>query len=51
MLRDPFKEHRFRREVILLAVRWYCRFLLSDQDVADLLAERGSMVDRATVFR
>ena len=50
-MRDPFKGHRFPREVILLAVRWYCRFPLSYQDVADLPAERGIVVDRATVFR
>ena len=50
-MRDPFKGHRFPRDVILLAVRWYCRFPLSYQDVADLLAERGVVVDRATVFR
>ncbi|PZX10594.1 IS6 family transposase [Palleronia aestuarii] len=50
-MRDPFKGRRFPREVILLAVRWYCRFPLSYQDVADLLAERGIVVDRATVFR
>ena len=51
MGRDPFRGQRFPREVMLLAVRWYCRFPLSYQDVADLLAERGVMVDRATVFR
>ncbi|SPJ26472.1 hypothetical protein PAA8504_04334 [Palleronia abyssalis] len=50
MRRDPFKYHRSPRGVILLAVRWYCRFPLSYQDVSDLLAERGVM-DRATVFR
>jgi len=51
MRRDPFKGHRFPRDIILLAVRWYCRFPLSYQDVTDLLAERGITVDRATVFR
>lgn len=51
MRRDPFKGHRFPREIILQAVRWYCRFPLSYQDVCDLLAERGITVDRATVFR
>ncbi len=50
-MRDPFRGHRFPREVILLAVRWCCRFPLSYQDVADLLAERGITVDRATVVR
>jgi transposase, IS6 family len=48
---DPFKGHRFPREVILLAVRWYCRFLLSYRDVRDLLAERGIDVGAATLFR
>lgn len=51
MRRDPFKGHRFSREVILMAVRWYCRFPLSYQDVSELLAERGITVDRTTVFR
>lgn len=51
MRRDPLKGHRFPRDVILLAVRWYCRFPLSYQDVSVLLAERGIAVDRATVFR
>lgn len=49
--RDPFKRHRFPREVILLAFRWYCRYQLSYRDVRDLLAERGTTVDAATVYR
>ena len=49
--RDPFKGHRFPKDVILLAVRWYCRFPLSYRDVRDLLAERGITVDAATIFR
>jgi len=49
--RSPFKHHRFPREIILRAVRWYLRFPLSYQDVVDLLAERGVDVDRSTVFR
>ncbi len=48
---DPFKGHRFLRGGILLAVRWYCRFPLSYQDVTDLLSKRSVMVGRATVFR
>ena len=47
----PFKHHRFPRDVILCAVRWYLRFSLSYQDVVDLLAERGVTIDRSTVFR
>ena len=49
--RNPFKRHRFPREVILLAVRWYCRYPLSCRDVQDMLAERGITVDASTVHR
>jgi transposase-like protein len=31
--RDPFRGHRFPKDVILLAVRWYCRYPLSYRDV------------------
>ncbi|MFG6562015.1 IS6 family transposase [Sulfitobacter sp. 1A15299] len=47
----PFKRHRFPREIILCAIRWYLRYPLSYQDVVDLLEERGIAVDRSTVFR
>ena len=49
--KSPFKHHRFPREIILRAVRWYLRYPLSYQDVVDLLAERGINVDRSTVYR
>lgn len=49
--RNPFKRHRFPPEVILLAVRWYCRYPLSYRDVRDLLAERGVQVDPGTINR
>ena len=51
MRRNPFRGHRYPKDVILLAVRWYCRFPLSYRDVRDLLAERGVEVDPATIFR
>lgn len=38
----PFKHHRFARDIILCAVRWYLRYTL---------AERGIKVDRSTVYR
>lgn len=49
--RNLFKRHRFPREIILLAVRWYCRYPLSCRDVRDMLAERGVAVDASTVHR
>ncbi len=49
LAKNPFKGHRFAPEIILLAVRWYCRYPLSYRDVRDLLAERGISVDAATI--
>jgi transposase-like protein len=37
--------------VIVLAVRWYLRFGLSNRDVEELLAERGVEVDHVTLYR
>lgn len=49
--KNPFKGHRFPKDIILLAVRWYCRYPLSYRDVRDLLAERGISIDAATIYR
>ncbi|MDO6732391.1 hypothetical protein Q4577_20365 [Marinovum sp. 2_MG-2023] len=49
--KSPFQHHRFPREIILRAVRWYLRYPLSYQDVVDLLEERDITVDRSTVYR
>ena len=38
-------------EVIVVAVRWYLRYALSDRDVEELFAERGVEVDHVTVYR
>ncbi len=51
MSKNPFKHHRFPPQVILLAVRWYCRYPLSYRDVRDLLCERGIHADPATINR
>ncbi len=51
MNRNPFKRHRFPPQVILLAVRWYCRYPLSYRDVRDLLMERGIHVEPSTINR
>jgi transposase-like protein len=46
-----FKWRHFLPEIIVQAVRWYCRYALSYRDIEELLAERGVEVDHTTVFR
>jgi len=46
----PFAGHRWPRDIIVTAVRWYLRFRLSAADVRDLLAERGVDVSARTVL-
>ena len=48
---NPYRGHRFPREVIAHAVRLYLRFALSFRDVEELLAERGIRVSYETVRR
>ena len=48
---DPFKWRHFEPAIILLCVRWYCRYQLSYRDVAEMMRERGLDVDHSTVFR
>ncbi len=49
--RSTFAGFRFPADVIVLAVRWYLRFGLSNRAVEELLAERGIQVDHVTVYR
>ena len=46
-----FKRCRFPIDVILLCVRWYCKYGISYRDVAEMKQERGVMVDHTTIFR
>ncbi len=45
----PFTHHRWPRDVIVMAVRWYFCYRLSAANVRNLLAERGLDVSRQTV--
>jgi transposase-like protein len=49
--KSPFKWRHFEPSLILLCVRWYCRFQLSYRDVEEMMKERGLDVDHSTVFR
>src|SRR5947199_9223399 len=48
---NPFKGRQFSGEVIILCVRWYLRYPLAYQHVAELLAERGVEVDPSCIWR
>ena len=47
----PFKERQYSGELILLAVRWYLRYPLVYEHVAELLGERGLKVDASCIWR
>jgi transposase, IS6 family len=38
-------------EIILLNVRWYCRYALSYRNLEEIMAERGVDVDHSTINR
>jgi transposase, IS6 family len=49
--KSSFKWRHYAPDVILLCVRWYCRYQLSYRDVEEMMRERGLDVDHSTVFR
>ena len=49
--KSSFKWRHYEPTIILLCVRWYCRFQLSYRDVEEMIEERGLDVDHSTVFR
>jgi len=46
-----FKSRRFPVEIILLCVRWYCKYGISYRDLAKMMQERGVEVDPSTIMR
>src|SRR3546814_3934268 len=46
-----FKWRHFQGDVILWAVRWYCRYPISYRNLEEMLAERGISVDYTTIYR
>ena len=50
-IQNPFKWRHHQPEIILLCVRWYCRFQLSYRDLEEMMRERGLEVDHTTVWR
>ncbi|MDT3497471.1 IS6 family transposase, partial [Bacillus toyonensis] len=48
---EYFKGKQFKKDIILVAVGYYCRFSLSYRDVSELLSERGISVHPTTIMR
>ena len=46
-----FSGRHFPREIILWAVRWYCRYGVSYRDLEEMMTERGVPVDHTTIYR
>lgn len=50
-MRLMFKRRRFPIAIILVCVRWYCKYGISYRDMAEMMQERGVEVDPSTVMR
>jgi IS6 family transposase len=48
---SPLKWRHYPPELILLCVRWYCRYQLSYRDVEEMMREPGLDMDHSTVCR
>lgn len=49
--KSPFSWRHFEPRIILLCVRWYCRYRLSYRDLEEMMRERGLSMDDVTIFR
>ena len=47
---NPFKGRHYPGELILLCVRWYLRYPLAYQHVAEIVQERGVEVDASCIW-
>ena len=48
---NDFKGRHFEGQVILWAVRWYCKYGDSYRELEEMLEERGVAVDHTTLYR
>ena len=46
-----FKRRRFPVEILLLCVRWYCKYGISYRNLTEMMQERGVEVDPSTIMR
>ena len=48
---SEFKRRQCEGEIILWAVRWYCRYGISYCDLEQMMGERAVPVDHSTIYR
>ena len=48
---SEFKWRHLEGEIVLWAVRWYCRYGISYRDLEQMMGERGVGVDHSTIYR
>lgn len=48
---NVFKGRHFQQDIILWAVRWYCKYGISYRELQEMLAERSVNVDHTTIYR
>ena len=46
-----FKGRHFKRDIILVCIRWYLAYPLSYRNLEEMMAERGVSVDHSTINR
>lgn len=47
---SDFKWRHFQGDVILWAVRWYCRYGVSYRDLGQMMGKSGVIVDHSTII-
>lgn len=51
MVDAVFRGRHFAPALILMCVRWYCRYGVSYRDLEQMMAERGAEIDHTTIYR
>ncbi len=46
-----FKYRHFKFEIIIWAVRWYCKYGISYRELEEMMEERGVEIDHTTIYR
>ena len=46
---SDFKRRHFQGEIVLWAVRWYCRYAISYRALEAMIPKRGVAVDHSTI--